>query len=92
MSDPPPEFERFVIEEVRTDGETITVRYDGQVFGAIEAAALQATGAERGLAPGREIFIHYDRHRPGATGQVLQVIIRDPNVEAGWVELFSAWG
>ena len=85
---PPDEYRRFVIEDVRRVGDTLTLVYDGHVFGGIVRCLLDPDGVEDALRPGTEIFVRYHNDDTGASGQVAHIIIRHPLAE-GWAEVYS---
>lgn len=89
MSDhPPDDFQRFVIESVRSSGENLAIGYDGRVFGGIVRCLLDPNGVEDALRPGTEIFVRYHTAETGAPGQVAHIIIRNP-VDEGWAEIYA---
>lgn len=89
MNDQPPEgYRRFIIEKVRAAGETLTVVYDGHVFGGIVRCLLDPNGVEDVLRPGAEIFVRYHTAETGAPGQIAHMIIRHPSAE-GWAEVYA---
>ena len=85
---PPSEYERFVIQEVRRMGETLTLVYDGHVFGGVVRCLLDSDVVEDALRPGAEIFVRYHTEETGAPGQVAHIIIRHPS-EEGWAEVYA---
>ncbi len=85
---PPNEYQRFVIEDVRPMGETLTLVYGGHVFGGIVRRLLDPDGVEDALRPGTDIFVRYQNDESGAPGQVAHIIIRHPLAE-GWAEVYS---
>ncbi len=85
---PPDEYQRFVIEDVRRIGETLTLAYGGHVFGGIVRCLLDPQGVEDALQPGTEIFVRYHTEETGVPGQVAHIIIRHPLVE-GWAEVYA---
>ena len=85
---PPDEYQRFVIEDVRRMGETLTLVYGGHVFGGIVPCLLDPNGVADALQPGTEIFVRYHNEETGAPGQVAHIIIRHPSAE-GWAEIYS---
>ena len=85
---PPDEYQRFVIEDVRRAGETLTLRYGGGVFGGIVPCLLDPDGVEDALRPGAEIFVRYHNQETGAPGTIAHIIIRHPSAE-GWAEVYS---
>ena len=88
-ADPPPdEYKCFIIEDVRSTGEMLTLVYDGHVFGGVVRCLLDLNGVEDALRPGTEIFVRYHSEETGAPGQVAQIIIRHPRAE-GWAEIYS---
>ncbi len=89
MNEPPPdEYQRFVLEDVRRIGETLTLAYGGHVFGGIVRCLLDPHGVEDALQPGTEIFVRYHNEETGAPGPVAHIIIRHPLVE-GWAEVYA---
>ncbi len=89
MSDfPPDDYQRFIIESVRSAGENLTLGYGGRVFGGIVRCLLDPNGVEDALHPGTEIFVRYHTEGTGAPGQVAHIIIRNPSTE-GWAEVYS---
>ena len=89
MTDQPPgEYERFVLEDVRRTGEMLTLVYDGHIFGGVVRCLLDPNGVENALQPGREIFVRYHTEETGAPGQIAHIIIRHPST-TGWAEIFS---
>lgn len=85
---PHDEYQRFVIEDVRRVGETLTLVYGGQVFGGIVRCLLDPHGVEDALQPGTEIFVRYHNEETGAPRQVAQIIILHPSAD-GWAEVYS---
>ncbi len=85
---PPDEYHRFVIEDVRRMGETLTLFYGGHVFGGIVRCLLDPSGVDDALRPGTEIFVRYHSEETGAPGQIAHIIIRHPTAE-GWAEIYS---
>ena len=85
---PPDEYQRFVIEEVRSAGENLTLVYGGHVFGGIVRCLLDPNGVEDAIQPGTEIFVRYHNEETGAPGQIAQLIIRHPSAE-GWAAVYS---
>lgn len=85
---PPAEYQRFVIEEVRQMGETLTLVYGGHVFGGIVPCLLDPDGVEDAIQPGAEIFVRYHNKETGAPGTVAHMMIRHP-IDEGWAELYS---
>ena len=77
-----------MIEDVRPDGETLTLIYGGHVFGGIVRCLLDPAGVEDALQRGTEVFVRYHTEETGAPGQVAQIIIRHPLAE-GWAEVYS---
>ena len=75
---PPDEYQRFVLENVRRVGKTLTRLYGGHVFGGIVRCLLDPHGVEDALQPGAEIFARYHTEETGAPGQVAQIISRHP--------------
>ena len=88
MQQPPEEYKRFVIEDVRAAGEMLTIQYGGHVFGGIVRCQLDPNGVEAGLRPGAEIFVRYHEAGTGQPGQVAHMIIRHPSGE-GWAEVYA---
>ena len=89
MTDQPPgEYERFVLEDVRRTGEMLTLVYDGHIFGGVVRCLLDPNGIENALRPGSEIFVRYHTEETGAPGQIAHIIIRHPSTK-GWAEIFS---
>lgn len=88
---PPDEYERFIIEDVRSTGETLTLVYGGHVFGGIDPSLLDPDGVEDALRPGTELFVRYHTEETGARGQVAHLIIRHPSAE-GWAEVYNGQG
>ena len=84
----PDEYQRFVIDDVRRMGDTLTLVYGGHVFGGIVRCLLDTNGVEDALRPGREVFVRYHIEETGAPGQVAHIIIRHPTAE-GWAEVYS---
>ena len=78
---PPDEYQRFVIEDVRLVGETLTLVYGGNVFGRIVRCLLDPHGVEDALQPGTEIFVRYHNEETGALRQIARIIIRHPSAE-----------
>lgn len=88
MNQPPPdEYQRFVIESVRSAGETLTLVYGGRIFGGAIRCLLDP-GVEDALRPGAEIFVRYHNEETGAPGQVAHIIMRHPLAE-DWAEVYS---
>ena len=85
---PPADYRRFVIEDARPEGETLTLVYSGHVFGGIVRCLLDPNGVEDALQPGTEIFVRYHTEQTGAPGQVAHIIIRHPSAE-GWAEVYA---
>jgi hypothetical protein len=85
---PPDEYQRFVIEDVRSTGEKLTLVYGGRVFGGVVRSLLDPNGVEDALRSGAEIFVRYHSEETGAPGQVAHIIIRHPSAE-GWAEIYS---
>ena len=85
---PPDEYQRFIIEDVRQIGETLTLVYGGHVFGGIVPCLLDPNGVADALRPGTEIFVRYHSKETGAPGQVAHLIIRHPSAE-GWAEVYA---
>jgi len=85
---PPEEYRRFVIDDVRSTGETLTLVYGGHVFGGVVRCLLDSNGVEDALRPGTEIFVRYHSEETGPPGRVAQIIIRHPSAE-GWAEIYS---
>ena len=85
---PPEEYRRFVLEDVRSTGENLTLVYGGHVFGGIVRCLLDPNGVEGALRPGAEIFVRYHNEETGQPGQVAHIIIRHPTAE-GWAEIYS---
>ncbi len=88
IEEPPKEFRRYVLEEVRVMGDTMTLVYGGHVFGGIMRKLLDPNGVEDALQPGREVFVRYHTEETGAPGQLAHMIMRHPSTE-GWAELYS---
>jgi hypothetical protein len=88
LDDLPPEYERFVVEEVRAAGENLTIRYGGRVFAGIARCLLPGREVEETLKPGCELFVRYHTDETGQPGQVAHMISRHPG-GAGWAEVFS---
>lgn len=88
VDQPPDEYQRFVIEEVRAMGETLTLVYGGHVFGGVIRCLLDSDGVEDALRPGQEIFVRYHNEETGQPGQVAHIIIRHPSSK-GWAEIYS---
>ncbi len=86
--EPPDEYQRFILEEVRTADETLTLVYDGHVFGGVVRCLLESKDVEAALHPGGEIFVRYHTEETGAPGQVAHIIIRHPSAE-GWAEVYA---
>jgi|GEM_PF-1964591 len=85
---PPDEYQRLVIDEVRPSGETLTIVYDGHVFGGIVRCLLESVEIEKAVQSGTEMFVRYHTEETGAPGQIAHIIIRHPSVE-GWAELYA---
>ena len=85
---PPDEYRRFVLDDVRSTGETLTLVYGGRVFDGVVRCLLDPHGVEDALRPGTEIFVRYHSAETGQLGQVAQIIIRHPSAE-GWAEIYS---
>ncbi len=85
---PPEEYQRFVLDEVRSTGEMLTLVYGGHVFGGVVRCLLDPKGVESALRPGTRIFVRYHNEETGAPGQVAHIIIRHPSAE-GWAEVYS---
>lgn len=65
----PDDDRRFVIEDARHDGETLTLVYGGHVFGGIVRCLLDPDGVEDALRPGAEVFVRYHSEETGAPGR-----------------------
>lgn len=88
INEPPPdEYKHFVLETVSRMGETLTLAYDGHIFGGVVRCLLDPNGVEEALQPGTDIFVRYHTEETGAPGQVAQIIIRHPLVD-GWAEVY----
>jgi len=85
---PPDEYQRFVIEDVRTTDETLTLIYGGRIFGGVVRCLLDPDGVENALRPGAEIFVRYHNEETGAPGQIAHIIMRHPNAD-GWAEVYA---
>ena len=85
---PPDEYRRFVIDNVRSTDKMLTLVYGGHVFGGVVRCLLDPHGVEDALRPGTEIFVRYHSEETGARGQVAHIIIRHPSGE-GWAEIYS---
>jgi len=85
---PPDEYKRFVIDNVRSTGEMLTLVYGGHVFGGVVRCLLDPHGVEDALRPGAEIFVRYHSAETGQPGQIAHIIIRHPSGE-GWAEIYS---
>lgn len=85
---PPDEYRRFVIDEVRLMDDTLTIVYGGRIFGGIVRCLLDPDGVEEALKPGAEMFVRYHQEDTGQPGQIAQIIIRHPCAE-GWAEVYS---
>ncbi len=85
---PPDEYQRFVIEDVRRMGETLTLVYGGHVFGGIVPCLLDPNGVADALRSGTEVLVRYHSEETGAPGQVAHIIIRHPLAE-GWAEVYA---
>ncbi len=84
----PEEYQRFVIDEVRPADESLTIVYDGHVFGGIVRCLLESAKIEEALQPGTEMFVRYHTEETGAAGQIAHIIIRHPSAE-GWAEVYA---
>ena len=85
---PPDDYQRFVIDDVRVIDEMMTIVYGGHVFGGIVRCLLDPQGVEQALHAGTEIFVRYHNTETGAPGQVAHIIIRHPQRE-GWAEVYA---
>ncbi len=85
---PPDEYRRFVLDDVRSSDEMLTLVYGGHVFGGVVRCLLDPNGVEDALRPGAEIFVRYHTEETGNPGQIAQIIIRHPSAE-GWAEVYS---
>ena len=85
---PPGEYRRFVIDEVRLADDTLTIVYGGRIFGGVVRCLLDPNGVEEALKPGTEMFVRYHQKDTGQPGQIAQIIIRHPRTE-GWAEVYS---
>lgn len=85
---PPDEYRRFVIDEVRPMDDTLTIVYGGRIFGGIVRCLLDPDGVEEALQPGTEVFVRYHQEDTGQPGQIAHIIIRHPRAE-GWAEVYS---
>jgi hypothetical protein len=85
---PPEEYQRFVLDEVRSTDEMLTLVYGGRVFGGVVRCLLDPNGVEDVLRPGTAIFVRYHNQDTGAPGQVAHIIVRHPSAE-GWAEVYS---
>jgi len=85
---PPEEYQRFVLDDVRSTGEMLTLVYGGHVFGGVVRCLLDPNGVEDALRPGAEIFVRYHTEETGQPGQVAHIIIRHPPAK-GWAEIYA---
>lgn len=85
---PPEDYMRFVLDNVREAGENLTLIYDGRIFSGVVRCLLDPNGVEEALRPGAEIFVRYHTVETGQPGQIAQIIIRHPRAE-GWAEIYS---
>lgn len=85
---PPDEYQRFVIEDVRMADETLTLVYGGRIFGGVVRCLLDSDGVEDALRPGAEIFVRYHNEETGAPGQIAHIIMRHPKAD-GWAEVYA---
>ncbi len=85
---PPEEYLRFVLEDVRPAGENLTLVYGGHVFGGVVRCLLDPNGVEAALRPGTEIFVRYHIAETGQPGTIAHIVIRHPS-EEGWAEIYA---
>lgn len=85
---PPDEYRCFVLEDVRTADENLTLVYAGHIFGGVVRCLLDPNGVEDALRAGTEIFVRYHTAETGQPGQVAHIIIRHPSAE-GWAEIYA---
>lgn len=83
----PPEYQRFVLEDVRPEGESLTIRYAGRLFGGIIRCQLPID-IEAYLRPGTEIFVRYHQSDTGQPGQIAHMVVQHPTDDV-WAEVFS---
>ncbi len=84
----PDEYQRFVIDDVRSTDENLTLVYGGRVFGGVVRCLLDPDGVEAALRPGAEIFVRYHTEETGQPGHIAHIIIRHPAAE-GWAEVYA---
>ncbi len=82
----PPDYERFIVEEVVDHGDTITIRYAGRRFGGVLREWLGDATVRSALCPGAEIGVRCLRAPGGTRGQIDHVVLRV--AQDRWAEIY----
>jgi hypothetical protein len=83
----PDGYRRHVITEVIKDGDNLTIKYDGRVFGGIMICELPP-GVEESIRPGTEVIVRTHTAETGEVGQVAHMLVPHPTDE-GWAEVYA---
>ena len=87
-NEPTPEgYIRHVITEVIKDGDNLTIKYGGRVFGGIMCSELPP-GVESSIRPGTEVIVRTHTAETGDVGQVAHILVPHPS-EEGWAEIYA---
>ncbi|HWL92993.1 MAG TPA: hypothetical protein VNT79_05630 [Phycisphaerae bacterium] len=88
LPEPTPEgYRRHVIAAVTRHDDSLTIEYDGRIFGGIILAELPP-GVAESIAPGTEVIIRTHTAETGNPGTVAHMLVPHPS-EAGWAEIYE---
>ncbi|MCH7702645.1 MAG: hypothetical protein IID37_13255 [Planctomycetes bacterium] len=82
----PDGYRSFIIGAVQRFEETITIEYDGRMFGGIMPELL-APEIDRAIKPGVEILVRHHATKTGDAKQLAHMLIRHP-AKPEWVEVY----
>ena len=83
----PKGYQRHVITAVENHGDSLTIKYDGRVFGGIMLDQLPA-GVAEGILPGTELIVRVHTVETGNVGQVADMLVPHPSGD-GWAEIYA---
>ncbi|MFQ5491661.1 MAG: hypothetical protein ACE5GE_13165 [Phycisphaerae bacterium] len=87
----PDGYDHHVLDDVVHDGDGLTLKYAGRVFGGVLPELLEADVLQAVL-PGSDIIVRYHRAAPGQPAtQIAHLLVRDRRKNI-WAELYTDEG
>ena len=84
----PDGYEHFRLDDVVRDGDGLTIKYAGRIFGGILPELLEPDVLQA-VQPGADVIVRYRRPQPGQPQtQVVHMLVRDRRKNI-WAEVYA---